>query len=464
MFDFKTGVMTERANLAVLNPAITEPGKPITEGLISDVKIGEVRVIYPSLNAINSGRVTHNYTLYPAESLIGKNKPGEPTGYASFALPYGKPILREHRAQDSGGLFGDGTLADTPMGRVVFAGFRRRRKEETQTPAKKGYPGTVEGDGTLIAVPAISDTNAIHAILGGALQTVSIGSRVDKIIESISGEDIIALYKAGKDLPPYEKGQEYKGQLSYWRMGEIKGKEISFVNMPSDDRAGVSNPDIGLEGIRVLMGEKKPGTKEFHFYDSLTREKVDFSIDEGVWDESYLLQDSLAVGQNIFVVPGAVRESVSDDSIDLDKLISEALMADKQNKECLTNSKVLLEVLSKIGDDQTKLDELRAKLNEAASESIEASNLKEIVETLAEGNPLEGLEPSNEELFHEAQDLAMKVFTDVNQESMAMAVAYFIENKGSFTKIVDVNAPITIGTLYNTGNEKLDAIELPITA
>lgn len=294
----------ERATLGVANPVVQELSPEVTESLISDLKIKEVRAVYPLVKAINSGRLTRNFTFYPAESLIGKNKIESPTGYASFVKPYGKPVIREHNAQATMGLLGPTGEADIPMGRIVYAGFRKRNPKTEgmpTSPSKPYIPGSVEGDGSLYMVPAITDPEAITRVLGGAYQTVSIGSRVDNVWEAISTQNIAELRRKGEDLPPYERGQLYEGKLSYWKMGEIKGIELSFVNIPSDEYAGVVDPDIGAEGIRLLVAEKKTGkASEYNFFDAKTSEKVDLDeMDEFVYDESFFV-DSAKVGQDIW--------------------------------------------------------------------------------------------------------------------------------------------------------------------
>lgn len=271
MRDFNPDIIIESAVLGLENPIRNDPNQPILEASIADLKVKDVRAVYPMIRAINSNKLTRNKTFYPAESLIGRKKPTDPTGYCSFVMPDAKPVIREHRLQ--GGMFSE---PDTPMGRMVYAAFKR--KTDGLVPAENGLPGYHEGDGHLRLVPAVTDPEAVTRVLGGAYYTVSIGSRVEKIIESISGLDIATLRRQGKELPPFERGEWYeidgKRMLSYWRMGEIRAQELSFVNVPSDNHAHVVDPDIGEDGIRLLLGEKKPGAKEFAFFDAVTLEKV----------------------------------------------------------------------------------------------------------------------------------------------------------------------------------------------
>jgi len=260
----------ENFNLEVENTLGFDPTKPINENKVADISVKDVKAIYPLIRAIHSERLTKNFTYYPKESLIGSDSKHTPTGYHSFVTPYGKPIILEHNLQ--GGFMGDASL---PMGRMLVAGYKSRGKGEALTPhPKKGYPGTLEGEGYISCVAAISDPDAIPKVLGGAFHTVSIGCKVDKVFESITGIDIAKARREGKEFPPYNRGQVYDGALSYWRMGPVCNMETSFVNVPSDDLAGVKDPDIGISGLKLLLGEKKVGSKEFCFYDAKNGELV----------------------------------------------------------------------------------------------------------------------------------------------------------------------------------------------
>lgn len=260
----------ESAVLGVENPLNFDAGRPITEAAVADnISVKDVRAVFPLVRAINSSKLTRNFTFYPAETLIGQKKGQKPTGYASFVTPHAKPVIREHKLQ---GMWED---ADIPMGRILWAGYSR--KKENLIPAENGV-GYFDGDGCLKMVCSITEPEDINRVLGGQYHTVSIGSVVEQVFESISGLDLVALRHQGKEYPDYEKGKTYtidgKEKLCYWTMKGMGGNEISFVNAPSDTHAGVENPDIGEKGIRLLLGEKPVGKKEFAFFDAITHEKI----------------------------------------------------------------------------------------------------------------------------------------------------------------------------------------------
>jgi hypothetical protein len=246
------------------------------------------------IQAINSDRLTRNYTFYTAKGMLGEANALEPHGYPSFVMPHGKPILSEHRSAD---MF---VPADIPMGRVIYSGYKKRGRNESFTPRGEGMPGTLEGTGYMVLIPAITEEQAIERILSDVYHTVSIGTTAESIIESISGKDLLQLYRDGNaswedfaGIP--SRGLWYEDEngvnrLSFWSINKFYGDECSYVNCPADTQAKNLVKDIGEEGIRLLLAEKVTGTKEFKFWDAVTNEYVE--IDEGMFDRTYSLVDS----------------------------------------------------------------------------------------------------------------------------------------------------------------------------
>ena len=291
--------MKESCTVAVEN-SLAEPGVKLTESAAAEMNLPKIRAVYPLIRAITAEVITQNYTFYTPEALKG-NKKGDPTtGYASFVKPYGKPIIREHRLQDEGGMFGGSQLAEIPMGRILWAGYRKNEGVLTPAPGKK--PGFVEGTGNMAMVGGVTDPYAIQRLMGGIYHTVSIGYNAEKVVESISGQDIASLHKKGEDLPPYERGQWYDGKLSYWMPHGLCGKELSYVNNPSDVLASTEDSDIGEAGLRLLLGEKVPGksSKEFNFFDAKTYDKVNvFTLEESAYDNTFDLVDSAEIATDL---------------------------------------------------------------------------------------------------------------------------------------------------------------------
>ncbi len=240
-------------------------------------------------------------------------------------------------------------------------------------PSNKLEPGTVEGDGYMCNVFAISDSQAIEKVLGQAYHTVSIGAYVESIIESISGVDIIAAQKkANFEPPPYYKGQVYKvdgkEQLSYWIMGPLDGREISYVNSPSDPHAGTMDPDIGEKGIQLLMGEKKMGSETYAFFDPITKKEVVLDTDEFVFDESFMFVDSLKIG-DLYLTDVNTKESAEADG-------SAQAAEPEATKESTTATPIDAEKLAPV---KTALEAVVSHLKEASGKPLFDDSVKNLL-------------------------------------------------------------------------------------
>ena len=312
------------------------------EAAVADIKVKNVTCAYPMIRALHSDFLTRNYTFYPRETLVGMRNSENPTGYASFVYPHGKSIIREHRFQDSNGFFGDGTQADIPMGRIVHSTYAKHGEGVEMAPhpkASKGFPGFARGSGYMQFVAAISDQNAIPMVLGGAYHTVSVGSDVEKVVESISGLDLVALRNKGQERPKYDRGQVHDGKLSYWTMHGLRGRECSFVNNPSDINARVEDPDIGEYGLRILLAQKKVGkSQEYALFDpksctkvlefDLEEERARFAAHESAWDTTFEWSDSILAAEHMFLTSEGAETPTS---IEVEST-EETEMADNSNQ------------------------------------------------------------------------------------------------------------------------------------
>lgn len=305
--------ITESLTLATANPLVLDPLDDVKEAAVADVRVSELQAIYPMTKVMHTGRLTDNYRYFEAKEGRGKDDPEQPTGYRSMVKPYGKPILREHRLHD--GIFG--SSADEPLGRIFWAAYRKRKSDEIQTLPKNKYkPGTVEGDGYSMACSIITDPTTIQKVLGYSLHTVSIGGQIARCIESTTGLDLIDLYDKGEELPDRQPGKIYKvgegkeERMCFYYVEGLSINEVSYVNRPADTSASNVNTNVGEEGVRFLLGEKKSGLKEFAFFDASTLQKVHLNdVEEAAWASSFDFVESLRVGHNIWVTRNKVQEA-----------------------------------------------------------------------------------------------------------------------------------------------------------
>jgi hypothetical protein len=216
------------------------------------------------------------------------------------------------------------------MGRVVFAGYRRHKKGDpplTPNP-KPGAPGSLEGGGNLVMVPMVTDYEAIEKILSSRYLTTSISSEPESVSCSICGFNFVEGRGPLGDTPcEHEKGGYYEAEegfkkLCYYTMGPLHGVEISYVNAPSDTTSRNVDPDIGETGLRLLLGDKPVGKKEFHFHDAQTLELVaKFDLEEGAYAENFELIPSLAImPQSTFIMPGGRKDAMKESVLDKETL------------------------------------------------------------------------------------------------------------------------------------------------
>ena len=182
------------------------------------------RSLVVNMNAIHAERPTRNFTFYPRETLRGDEVQ---YGYVSFVVPYGVPVLRHHQTVP-----GPFSISDcVPIGRVIRSELVR------------------DGGTTAIRLTArIVDEDAIEQILSGQLHTVSIGHIPDRVICSVckqvmTGEECSGGHIRGRRYPT-ESGEE---SVCYAVMENIRGIEVSFVNVPSDPMAMISSVEMESE-------------------------------------------------------------------------------------------------------------------------------------------------------------------------------------------------------------------------
>lgn len=204
------------------------------------------RVIYPDIRVLTANKGTQNDTYYPEESLRGNAEKG--TGLITFNRPYAVPILRDH--------------LDTPSAQ---GGYSSEVYGRVYHPAQIHANG---GEKYLRCMATITHPEAIEAILTGRWLTVSLGSKTDSVKCSICKGELT------EGLCDHQKGKMYETNDSpdhrekcRWVIGPIRAREISFVVSPSDDQAGILNPNL-KEGCmatcelaiaipRLLIGDDK---------------------------------------------------------------------------------------------------------------------------------------------------------------------------------------------------------------
>lgn len=213
----------------IVKPVINESSvdKVLTEAKADN----KVSVLKPRIEAIHAGR-TRNNNIYPAEKLRGdrtfKDANGNimPTGVHSFTQPYPKPMVIDHNP-----------TADNCTGRITNAQFVK---------------DAVTGKEMIVIIPEITSEDAIQKVKDGRYMTVSVGSETDSAICNICGKDII-----NEGWCEHDKGQSYDGVVCGWIVGNIWFDECSWVAVPADTTAMVTDPGeaITMEAYMEVNGE-----------------------------------------------------------------------------------------------------------------------------------------------------------------------------------------------------------------
>ena len=303
-------------------------GEQKSNAIISDSK-DEVKSGYSlvcEIDATHAGTLINN-RIYPPESMQ--------KGIRSWTSPYKKPVLVNH----------DDTK--DPIGRVISAKYFKTPRGSDMKEYKPVLRDS-DGYGYQRLTVKITDPDAIQKILDGRYETVSVRMATDHAICSVCGSDW-----SGEDGPcDHTPGQKYDGKLAYMTTGTLNYREMSFVNIPADEYAGVKEA--------IISGTKD--ASELKMYASNNTEKV--------------LAD-LCSGENLY----AMVDSESEDS---DGVVTFLLDKANKSKQIYKEEDVKLTELTK---DQLKdLDAVKELIKEAvdANMVIAAKDLEDKMKKLKE--------------------------------------------------------------------------------
>jgi len=264
--------------------------------------LNEERFLLPRIEAIHAG-ATRNNTVYQREKLRGsmENK----SGVYSWLHPYPKPVIYNHDVNTKA------------TGRIYTAAFA----EYTQA----GRPG-------IIAVPKITDAEAIDGILGERLLTVSIGATTDEVTCSICGTHIISEGFCG-----HMKGEVYDGRMAEWVTENLWFDELSWVNVPADSDAMIVDSQSSVllatakesTGGIIMLGNGSVSKNELV---GITKEsKDDIIIMEG---ELAMTEEQIKALQEELEALKTVKEQLETVQAELETV--------KESTELLENEKTAL--------------------------------------------------------------------------------------------------------------------------
>lgn len=174
----------------------SKSGIDITESLAVKIKPG---TLMQRIEGIHVGP-TGNFNWYTEEALE--------SCLPTWTVPYGKPLIMNHDEENG-----------QAIGRIVDA-------ENVRNNTRSGTMATV-------FLCNVSDKEGIEKIEDGRLCTVSVGVTATEARCSICGCDL-EIGEDGHSLCGHIKGNVYDGETCFWNIYEMRGKELSYVNVPSD--------------------------------------------------------------------------------------------------------------------------------------------------------------------------------------------------------------------------------------
>lgn len=186
-------------------------------------------VLKVSIDATHSGVIT-NYRVYPGRYVKH--------GYKSFlskenggTAAYNKPVLKHH------------DLDQDPIGRVVAARYSAFKVgEEFEYDFLKPDMNGGGGSGVVTVDALITDPDAIKKIIDGRFLSVSAGHSTDQMLCSVCGDSIRTCdHLPGKFYSEDSEVSADEGSMCYGITTNMTYHEVSFVNLPAQPPAKVSN-------------------------------------------------------------------------------------------------------------------------------------------------------------------------------------------------------------------------------
>lgn len=335
-----------------------------------------------SIDATHSGTLINN-RIYPPDKMA--------KGAATWTKPFKKPVLVNHDADKD------------PIGRVLRAKYVKTARGAASTDVYKPILKVSDGYGYLQLEARITNRDAIEKILDGRYETVSVRMSTDHAICSICDQDWSV-----DGVCDHMPGNKYDGKLAYITTGDLTYREVSFVNIPADEVAGVR--DLKLEDSNfasIAIYADNPEEKNLSGVGMDDTGNLYQLLDEesGEHDDLVLhLLDAL----------GKAKQSTKEEDVKLEELtrdqlqdhpvvkaiVDEAVKAKETEDaaQCAASKKKL----------EADLAQCQATKSDSAKLQDEINALKQEVEQLKDQSPVEALKAEvaqlKDEISQKAED------------------------------------------------------------
>jgi len=322
------------------------------------------------VDATHSGTLINN-RIYPPQSMK--------KGIKTWTSPYKKPVLTNH--DDS----------RDPVGRVIKAKYEKTPlgfESSDYSPILKRS----DGYGYQRLTVKITDPSAIQKILDGRYETVSVRMSTNHAFCSICNTDW------SEEGPcDHIPGQRYDKKLAYMTTGDLSYREISFVNIPADEFAGVKEAMITEE-------KDSKNSVKMSLYANSAEDRVLSNLSSGEDVNLYNLLDegieeSDEVVLHLLDKSGKTKKSHKEEDVKIEGLTKEQLQDLKIVKEMIDEA--VVKVKSEYEDKAKKAkEECEKAVKDSAAEKdklqAEISALKETKDKKEEGDSAEVKDESEE--------------------------------------------------------------------
>lgn len=329
------------------------------------------------VDATHSGTLINN-RVYPPQSMK--------KGIKTWTHPYKKPVLTNHDDDQD------------PIGRVMKA-----RYEKTPLGLESSDYVPVlhksDGYGYQRLTVRITEPSAIQKILDGRYETVSVRMSTNHAFCSICNVDW------SSDGPcEHTPGQKYDKKMAYITTGDLSYREVSFVNIPADEFAGVKEAIVTEDkkdfrdpvGVKVYANNAKNevlsdlgSSEDINLYSLL-----DGEVEEGDEVVLHLLDKSDKVKKSHKEEDVKLEELTKEQLSDLNlvkELIEEAVTkrseedAKKAKKECEDGIKKVKDEYEKAAKDAAaEKEKIQDELNKTKEGKVAKEGDKEIVKDESE--------------------------------------------------------------------------------
>lgn len=317
-----------------------------------------------------------NGRIYPPKSMK--------KGLKSWTQPYKKPVLTNHNADQD------------PIGRVIKAEYLKTPRGLDNSDYEP-ILNQSDGYGFQHLIVKITDQNAIQKILDGRYETVSVRMSTNHAFCSICGTDW------SHDGPcDHIPGQKYDKKLAYITTGDLLYKELSFVNMPADEFAGVKGAllkeeDSELKPIDMSLYASSAKDEMFSNLCSNDDTNLYSMLDDGIEEEDNVV---LCLLDKV----SKVLKSQKEEEVKLEELTKDQLKDLSVVKELINE-----EITKRLKADEEKNKEACKTLVDKTKEDFkkEVDTLKKSLETCA--TEKDSLKTSNIGLKKEKEDTLEEV-------------------------------------------------------